>query len=90
MNDFNFLRNLIKLPNLDEKIEQNLKIREKRRRRVTGGNMKTHKFRINVSADRCSPYKELLAQLSQVEVDLIYEVYRHDFEVFGYDILPML
>lgn len=88
MDDFKFLRNIVKLPNIDKKIEKNLKIREKRLNTLTEEEIDAHQFRVNVSVDKCTPYKELLAELEQVEVDLIYEVYHKDFKVYGYDILP--
>lgn len=99
--DFAYFRKLTKLPNLDQQMREHNEHREKllpndiegshdRSTRDTTDGDETPEtvtaYSVNSSSGTCFSYEEFLAQLTELEIDLIFATYYHDFNLFNYEI----
>ena len=59
----------------------------KNKRQIFDSKTRTKRtVKIHVSSGNSLDYNKLLEQLSRLEIDLLYTVYRHDFDIFFYQL----
>lgn len=91
--EFAYVRQWFGLPNLDKLILDNIaaSIGNERVRRLSHGVLVVSNKTgnpsvvINASGSECQSFQEYMAQLTPLELDLLYTIYYEDFALFGYE-----